>query len=535
MHYNSIPYNMNARQVRPPQPLSSRHNRVQGARAAKPSPGQRTGRLRSRRTFLLLLLAGIVITASLLVAADFQKSGSTLQVQVGNQQAALLDLNQGVSISPYLLGSNAFPKAGSRAKDPQGRGFMNYSDQVQQGLRSASVKLLRYPGGNWGEEHTLSAEQLNDFSNLLNQVGAEGMLQAQLSDPLDVTPVPLQKRATRAALLVDYMNNSKSIQRIGTNIPFHRIAYWTVGNEPDLLTNPDTRQKYTASEYADAFITYSLAMHEKDPTIKIFGPEISHYQGPNSLKDRQGKPWMETFLQTIAQYERTHNLSFHLIDGVSFHYYPLGNTGGNTNTLANDPAQWSTSLPPLRQFIRQQFGRDIPLAITEINANSGGPLPAQASSTLWWADTLGKLMSNWVEYVTFFSTEGVNNPYPLFTGKDLKETAMLRVMQLFARLQPRFIPAQDSSGPVSIYATRDNNQNIVSLLLINKTTQAQHIRVQAGSIIPFGQWHNADLTLQGQTIAMLTLHRNGRNEALGFSTIPDTQQPVPDIQPIPLR
>src|SRR5262249_53401241 len=143
--------------------------------------------------------------------------------------------------------------------------------------------------------------------------------QAQLSDPLDDPPAPLTARATRAALLVEYMNNSHSIQR-NADTPYHAIKYWSVGNEPDLLTNPDSGAKYTVAEYTQAFIVYSLAMHTKDPSIKVFGPELSQYSAAGGPKDRQGNLWMQSFLKGISDYEHTHSLPFHLLDGVSFHY-----------------------------------------------------------------------------------------------------------------------------------------------------------------------------------------------------------------------
>jgi hypothetical protein len=206
-----------------------------------------------------MLMASVLIISIALIASDLLRATTTLAVQIADQPTVQVDLNQSVAISPYLLGSNVFPRTGTSSKDQQGRGFMSYDPQVIAGLRSARIKLLRFPGGNWGEEHTLSTQQLNDFSDLLNQIGAEGLMQVQLSDPLDPTPVPLETRATRAALLVDYMNNRESIQRIGAHAQaaFHPIKYWTIGNEPDLLTNPDTGQQYTVKEYTQAFIAYN--------------------------------------------------------------------------------------------------------------------------------------------------------------------------------------------------------------------------------------------------------------------------------------
>lgn len=518
-------YSVNDINARTPMPLSEGQTNVRAT-----PPGRQPKKRGTRLKLLLFLIVGALIVATVRVAANQYTSNTTLIVQVGGQQTGQIDLNQSIAISPFLLGSNVFPRAGTSSKDQVGSGFMSYDQQVILGLQSSRIKLLRFPGGNWGEEHTLSHEQLDDFSDLLNQVEAEGIMQVQLSDPNDKTPVPLQTRASRAALLVDYMDNSKSIQRTDAKAAFHPIAYWTIGNEPDLLTNPDTHEKYTVDEYTQAFIAFSLEMHQKDPGIKIFGPEVSNYLGQKGLKDADGKLWIEEFLREISSYEQTHALPFHLLDGVSFHYYPFGDTQVNTDTLLSDPAQWDTILPSLHQFIRQQFGKDLPIAITEINTNTGKIVPPQNLAATWWADTLGKLMSNQVEYVAFFSTEGVDSPYPLFIQQGLQETAMLRAMQLFAQLQPDLVPIHGEQGPVSMYATQDQQHATVSVLFINKIGESQQVSVQSDGFLPFGPWQHADLTIPAYGMAVLTLHRGSSNEAYSFSNSGSLQQIAPDIQ-----
>src|SRR5581483_2514188 len=419
---------------------------LQGAarttRAATVLPELRRRKRDARRRLLLILLACMLSISAVLVAAQVQKVGDTLTVQVAHQPAVSLSLNRSVPISRYLLGSNAFPMAGTTARDPAGHGFMSYSPLIVQGLRSAGIKLLRFPGGDWGEQHTLSTRQLNAFSNLLNQVGAEGLIQAQLSDPLDRVPVPLAERASRAALMVDYMNNRQSIQRVGTNAkaPYHPMRYWSIGNEPDLLVNQDTGRRYTVDEYTRAFIAYSLAMHRIDPSIQVFGPELSQYSANGGPRDSEGRPWMESFLNGVGAYERTHHLPFQLLNGVSLHLYPFKDDQADPQTLLNNPGEWNTLVPSLHQLIVQALGQDLPIALTEINTNPGQVPPPQNLAALWWAKTLGTLMSNQIAYVTFFSTEGVESPYPLFSQGNLAQTAMLHTMQLFAHLQDTFIP-----------------------------------------------------------------------------------------------
>ena len=123
------------------------------------------------------------------------------------------------------------------------------------------------------------------------------------------------------------MNDPKSSFRTGQNAsaPFHPIKFWTVGNEPDLLINSDTGKRFTVEEYTKDFIQFSLAMHQNDSTIQVFGPELSQFDGVGvGPKDANGQLWMEDFLKGVHAYEQAHpDLNFHLLDGVSFHYYPL--------------------------------------------------------------------------------------------------------------------------------------------------------------------------------------------------------------------
>src|SRR5262249_16596426 len=132
-------------------------------------PKKRTKRGTARWKALLLILASTLIVGGVLTAADVFRSTTTLTVRTADQAQPRIALNHTLTISPYLLGSNVFPLLGTNSKDLSGQGFMRYDPQIVSGLRSAAVKLLRFPGGNFGEQHTLSTQQLDAFSNLLNQ------------------------------------------------------------------------------------------------------------------------------------------------------------------------------------------------------------------------------------------------------------------------------------------------------------------------------------------------------------------------------
>ncbi len=508
---------------------------------------------------LILLLVALIFSA-VRIGSVVSGTDDQLTVQIGQQQPALVDLSESFPISKDLFGANVFPENGSSSLDAPSSGFMSYDPAIAQGLANAHINLLRFPGGQWGEQHILSCQQLNYFSGLLSEVGAEGMIQVRISNPGDDTQtygdlknLSLTARANLAGAMVDYMNNPHSSNRnarlvIGNTVnyncetgPFHPVNLWSVGNEPDRLIDPDTGKPYTVAQYVSTFVQYSIAMHENDPQIKVFGPEISEYLGPNAGPyDASGVPWMEGFLQGVGAYEKQHpELKFHLLDGVSFHSYQFGDNGEAPDLLMSGADEWNYLLPQLRQEIRQYLGRDVPIAITEINSNSGANLPTKGEAALWWADTLGTLMNQQVEYVAYFSTEGVDTPYPLFsstitsTGKvQYPQTYMYRVMQLFSHLQPNLVPVAVQRDPISLYATQDDAHNTVSLLFINKGGVPQLAHVGSpNQIFGAGPWHSMDVSLAPYSMVLLTLHRNGGASAYSFD-VPNITDQAPPPQPL---
>jgi hypothetical protein len=490
-------------------------------------------------TILSTLLLVMLIFAAVRVTSVASGNADELVLKVGSQQQALIDLRQGLPISPYLFGVNVFPKNQTQDALNQFSGFMSYDPPVVNGLKDAGIKLLRFPGGSWGEDkplqnHVLSYVQLSDFSTLLYQTGAQGMVQARLSCPLDNKNSGLQnclaQRANLAGSWVDFMSNPNSKPRKEFSkvpVPIHPIRFWSVGNEPDQLIDPVTSNIYTVKDYVEDFIAYSTAMHQNNPAIEVFGPELSQFYGVGvGPKDSEGTLWMEGFLKGVADYEQAHpeyscscpKFKFHLLDGVSFHFYPFTDASINPNLLMSSPDELNYLLPPLRQLIRQTLGRDVPIAITEINTNTTAQVPTRGQAALWWADTLGTLMNQEVEFAGFFSAEGVDTPYPLFTSTGLHQTAMFRVMQLFSNLQRNLIPLQVQHDPVSVYATQDDAHNTVSLLFINKSGDNQSAEVSAqNQIFGTSPWHTQDISIAPYSMVLVTLHRDGGAEAYSFT------------------
>src|SRR5437667_2818352 len=360
--------------VNPVQSMEAPNGAVQNWKAPvlqETLPSRRSKRKDHRRflTILSILLLVMLILAAVRVMSVESGNNDQLVLKIGNQQQALIDLRQpSIPISPYLFGVNVFPKVGTTSIDSLNgnfTGFMSYDAPIVDGLQNAGIKLLRFPGGSWGEDqpgqnHILSYDQLYDFSTLLYQVRADGMIQTRLSNPINTSgnPASLPERANLAGRWVDFMSNPHSDLRKGNfaHVQIHPIKVWSVGNEPDKLTDPDQPgEPLTVAAYVKDFIAYSISMHQNNPTIEVFGPEISQFYGVGmGPKDSMGTLWMEGFLEGISKYEKAHpELKFHLLDVVSFHRYPFTDARTSPYLLMSSPNEWDYLLPTLRQLIRQ--------------------------------------------------------------------------------------------------------------------------------------------------------------------------------------
>jgi hypothetical protein len=414
------------------------------------------------------------------------QTGGRFTVQIPGQPPLNVDLAAGAPKSPYVMGVNVFPPTDTKAQDGA-YGFMPYDDKTVQGLRSAGATLLRFPGGSWGEEHSFSFEQLNAFLALAQQLHATPLINVRLAggDP------------EKAAALVRYCNDPHDPARKAyPDAPVVPVRYWAIGNEPDLRGT-----SYPVTQYVQDFIAYARAMKAADPTIQIYGPEVSQYKGPTTPHDASGTPWLSGFLQGVARYQQDHKET--LLDGVSVHRYPFSDGDESTNLLYASASEWRYALPLLRAQIHEILGKDLPVAITEINTSPlGDAMISPPAAALWWADTLGTLIEQRAAMVAFFSARVVERPYPLLTMSG-EATPLAQVMALYAHMASDAIPL-GATGPISAFAATNSQHDTLTLLLVNTSSQSASITVDPAP--GTSNWQPTRVQLPAYAVACLVLH-----------------------------
>lgn len=347
----------------------------------------------------------------------------------------LIDATVPRPISPLLYGTNVGP-------------WQNITRRMRAWARDAGLRLLRFPGGNWGDEYLLAEQQLDDFVAFAREMGAEPLVQVKLfhSTPED------------AARWVRYANVEKG----------YHIRYWNIGNEPDLYATNRHETGYDVDHFNQEWRAFAQAMKAVDPTIQLVGPEISH---PNA-RDDQGREWLPAFV------EANHDL----IDVVSFHDYPFGKPHATPDALLQQPAQWDDLLTRYTSLVARY---SLPLAVTEFNSDwtnvqGGEATPDSFLNALWLADVMGRLIDHDVYMAAHFALADAGGLGMLtFRGP----RPPYYVFRLFRHFGTRRVRATSPDPHLSAYAALGDD-GALTLLVINKGRTARTFPVTYRGLMP---------------------------------------------------
>ena len=330
-------------------------------------------------------------------------------------------------ISPLVYGSNFGP-------------WLFISNTMMPQARAAKFTLLRWPGGNWGDQNDIEEWQLDQFMAMCRDFKAEPFIHVRL---LGGTP-------EKAAALVRYANITKG----------YKVKWWAIGNEPNLLLNMDVQT------YVKEWRQFAEAMRAVDPTIKLMGPETSQFTFSfvvNPPTDpSQGSAWrfLNEFLKVNGD----------MVDLVSIHRYPFPSsmTSGapSIEELKANSKEWDQIIPALRALIRQQAGRDLPVGVTEVNSSWAPNIDTEGSmnmhyNAIWWGDSLGRMIRQGVDVVAQFSIvgqQGLMDSYQVFP------TYYVYIM--YQNFGTERVQAVSEDADVSVFAAR-RPDGALTIMVIN--------------------------------------------------------------------
>jgi hypothetical protein len=354
------------------------------------------------------------------------------------------------SISPYILGTSYGPWTAVPA------------DMIDSAFESG-VEVVRFPGGAWGDRNELKEYQVDGFMNFVGQIGDEGADVTINVNLRDGTP-------EQAAELVRYTNIEKG----------YGVEYWAIGNEPTLFAEElrisGRADDYDTEQFNREYREFAEAMLAVDPTIKLIGPELHQYQPVENSnpKDSSGRDWMIEFLKANGD----------IVDVVSFHRYPL--PGGNPNgvftfeDLQLQSYEWEHTFAYLNGLIAEHTGREIPIAITEVNtywspAVQGDVTPDSHYAAIWYAELLGQAIDSDVFMINHWLLAQAGPGHGMIDRSDVRPS--YHTLQLFRQLGSEQVHAESGVEGVSVYAAI-RVDGALTIIVNNLNNEAQTATLQ---------------------------------------------------------
>ncbi len=349
-------------------------------------------------------------------------------------------------ISPYLFGTNYGPM---HAITP------SMLPMAQQ----AGFTILRFPGGAWTDSVDIKPHQIDQFIEFCKQMGAIPMISVRL---LDGSPEV-------AAELVRYTNKEKK----------YGVIYWSIGNEANIYTQlKQADYDYTTENLNRDWRPIAEAMKKADPSIKLVGPEISQWNLDlaSTPKDSAGRDYMTEFLKANGD----------LVDIISVHRYPLHAPSNpvTIQSLRQNTRQWVREIEYLRSLTREILGKELPIAITELNSDPSAAQLQEASpdsfyNAIWYADVLGQMMNADVFMVNQWVISQRATGLGLFKGTEIRPTYY--VFPLYKNFGNAQVYAASGITDVDIFAAK-RKDGALTLMIINLSDTKQKVPLRVDGI-----------------------------------------------------
>jgi hypothetical protein len=330
--------------------------------------------------------------------------------------------------------------------------------EMREQLARVPADALRFPAGNIGDEQDLDAASLDVFRSLLPLIAGkrELLVQTRVFQGYGDRVGANRPEDAVAAL--------RMTRERGLN-----VAYWEIGNEPDLFAVNRGDASWTPERYCTVFRAQAQALKAVDPAVKVAGPAVS------GARDRA-----DEFLTRFVE------LCGDAVDLLTWHIYPTD--GSKSEDVALESVQSiDQDMAKFRALWRDPkrnplgHARVIDFGITEYGlswrTNSPRFLSDQAGA-LWAAEAALRMAHGGLKLAHYFAYQGTGF-HGLLDGSGAPRPTYY-AFDLLGRLAGRFVDASSSDPRVWVHAARQGAA--VDLLLINSRRAAANITLDAGGM-----------------------------------------------------
>ena len=409
--------------------------------------------------------------------------------------------DKSINVSPVFFGVNTL----YWLQDDRTRN----NEDLMKYLRDLKLEIMRYPGGEVADNFDWRTNTLNnpkefpyekspekdasnrmDFDEFISWKNRLGVKDATIVVNLEEAFVEhnLEKAARLAAAWVDYANNKKN----------YNIKYWEIGNESYHLK---TRYPLTAMEYSKAFKVFYKYMKRVDPSIKLgaIGP-LSYKKIPNisfissrdlrklrSIRDtKKRNRYIDEIKQRIKHHSKnnvsgswwkilTEKIGDEMDFAVVHRYY----SKRIKNSQFNIPLRFDRPVEKLRQFLKNNTGREIDIALTEWSFSKKSKLTSIYKS-LTLAEMIGDYLKSGLLMTNYFMLYKKKKNYrALFDHRTLKPKPIYYVFKTFTHYTyDKILKTKSDERTLYALSSKDSKNGSLSLFLINKSSKEMNAHIE---------------------------------------------------------
>ncbi|AWN24692.1 hypothetical protein DKM44_13685 [Deinococcus irradiatisoli] len=270
-------------------------------------------------------------------------------------------------------------------------GGFNYGNwmpvvEAQKDLRSVAPTLLRFPGGNVGDENDLTAANFVPLKSNLELLTTGPKPPALMVQTRVFGGKPGAKNAPEDAAQAARDAQAQQLQ----------VAYWEIGNEPDLYSVNRGDASWTPERYCDTFRAQRQAILKVDPGAKFAGPAVSN-TGDGAVN------FLSRFVKNCGD----------IVDLLTWHEYPTDGTRSDAEALSS-VSVIDRDVKRFRALLDSQesnplgYTRHTPLGVTEYSLSYVSARPRHLSDqvgALWAAEATARLAEQGVSVAAYFALQ----------------------------------------------------------------------------------------------------------------------------------
>ena len=314
-------------------------------------------------------------------------------------------------------------------------------------LKSVAPSLVRFPGGNVGDENDLTDANFKPLTSNMELLTTGKAPPALIVQTRVFGGKPGAKNTPAdAARAVGYARDAGL-----------KVAYWEIGNEPDLFSKNRGDASWTPERYCATFRAQREAMLKVDPQAKFAGPVTSNGNGP-----------ADTFLRAFVKQ------CGDAIDLLTWHEYPNDGSGSDEDAL-NTVSVIDRELEAYRALLDSPetnplgHTRRTPLGITEYSLSYKSDNPRHLSDqvgALWAAEATVRMAEGSASVAAYFALMATGG-HGLVDLGGIPRPSLFTFEQLQA-FTGSWLPIKSSDPIFWTHAAQDGNK--LTVLITNTAT-----------------------------------------------------------------